>query len=104
MDAGRVHEDHLGIRPGQDASQWNTRRLRLRRDDRDLLAEQRIEQCGFADVRLADKGDEAGPEVVRCLLSVVRSSLLLISCYGPRSMGYGVRLRFFVEIDHERFE
>ena len=62
-DAGRVDQDHLRVGIGsfmqRDAEHPRARGLRLGADDRDLLADQRVHQRGFARVGRAENGDYA---------------------------------------------
>ena len=58
-DAGRVDEHELAGAHDGDAAQRRARRLHLAVDDRDLGADQRIDQRRLAGVRRADHGDEA---------------------------------------------
>ena len=55
----RVDEDGLIGAAVQHAEHALARRVRLVRDDADLLADQRVQQRGLADVRPADDRDEA---------------------------------------------
>ena len=57
VDAGRVDEDDLRLGQRPDADDAVPRRLRLRRDDRDLRADERVQQRRLADVRPADDRD-----------------------------------------------
>src|SRR5262249_60080573 len=54
--------DHLRVGPVQDAAHRHPRRLRLVRHDADLLAADRVEEGGLADVGPSGQRDEAGPE------------------------------------------
>ena len=58
-DAGRIDEDELRRARDRDAAHQRARRLHLGRDDRDLGADQRIEQRRFAGIGRADQRDEA---------------------------------------------
>ena len=58
-DAGRVDEDDLRLALDGDAAHQRPRRLHLARDDRDLGADERVEQRRLAGIRRADQGDEA---------------------------------------------
>ena len=55
----RVEEHELGAALHRDAAQQRARGLHLGRDDRDLAADQRIDQRRFAGVGRADQRDEA---------------------------------------------
>ncbi len=66
-DARRVDQQDLRLALDRDAHQPRARGLRLGADDRDLLADQRIDQRRLAGVRRADHGDEAGTAFVRSL-------------------------------------
>ena len=59
-DAGRVDEDDLRIVVRGDAAHDGARRLHLVGDDRDLRADQLVDQRRLAGVRRADQRDEAG--------------------------------------------
>ena len=59
-----VHEDDLGVGFGHDAEHAVARRLRLLRGDRDLLADQVVDQGRLADVRTADDGHIAAAEAL----------------------------------------
>ena len=58
-DAGRIDQDDLGVVLDHDAADQRARGLHLARDDRDLGADQRVDQRGFADIGRADQRDEA---------------------------------------------
>ena len=61
-DARRIENDDLIIVPGQNAQDPVTRCLRFPSDDGDLLPDERVEQGGFADIRLADDGHISAAE------------------------------------------
>src|SRR3546814_636053 len=67
-DARRVDQDDLRLARHRDSHQPGARRLRLGADDRDLLADERVDEGRFARIGGADDGDEAAP------LGHVRSS------------------------------
>src|SRR3984957_6975739 len=56
--AGRVDEHDLRLAPGQDATHDRAGGLRLAGDDRDFLADQRVDQRRLAGVGRADDRDE----------------------------------------------
>ena len=56
VDAGIVDEDDLAFLRCLDAQDADARRLRLVRDDGDLLAEEGVEEGGFPDVGPAEQG------------------------------------------------
>ena len=60
VDAGGVDDDELAVRRVDDAPDGVARRLRLRRGDRDLLADEGVREGRLADVGAADEGGEAG--------------------------------------------
>ena len=60
VDARRVDEHELRRPAGLDAEDAPARGLRLVRHDRDLAADQRVEQRGLAGVGPADERDVAG--------------------------------------------
>ena len=74
VDAGGVDEDELGCGVAgidfvffaqgdfENAVDAGARGLRFVGDDGELLAEQRVEQCGFPGIGTADDGDETGAE------------------------------------------
>src|SRR3970282_3031561 len=62
LKAGRVDERHLAALGMQDAEQQVARRLRARRDDRKLLAQEPVEQARFAGIGAADEADAAAAE------------------------------------------
>ena len=64
VDARRVDEDDLRLGPVQHAADLVAGRLRLVRDDRDLLAEDLVEQRRLAHVGAADEGHEPGAEAL----------------------------------------
>ncbi len=74
VQAGRVDEDHLRGGSRQDAEDAVPRRLRLRADDADLAAEQRVQQRRLADVRPADD---------RCESTAVPCCRLLAHRWSP---------------------
>ena len=70
-DAGRVDEDDLRVALDRDAAHERARRLHLVRDDRDLGADQRVDQRRLAGIRRADQRDEAAARRSVCLASVI---------------------------------
>jgi len=68
MHSGRVNQHHLRarlplcFRNVNDAKHAVARGLRLRTDDRKLLACERVQQRGFAGVRAAKDADETRAE------------------------------------------
>jgi hypothetical protein len=74
VHARSIHEDDLGRRVSRDALllladghledtvDARTGRLRLMSDDREALAEQRVQQRGLACIRAADNRDESRAE------------------------------------------
>src|SRR5205814_2851176 len=67
VDAWRVNEDDLPcgaglVRPAiiLHADDARPRRLRLVRDDGELVTDDAVEECGLAGVGAAEKGDETG--------------------------------------------
>ena len=60
VNTGRVHEHELRVVGGQDAANRLTGGFRARGCDGNLLADQRVDQRGFADVRAAHHGHESG--------------------------------------------
>src|SRR3954451_9109204 len=58
VDARGIDEHDLRVRPCEDAAHLRSRRLQLVRDDRDLRAEDAVEQRGLADVRPPDQRGE----------------------------------------------
>ena len=62
MQPGRIDERQLHARTIEHAEHAMPRGLRPRRDDGQLLADQRIEQRRLADVGTADQRGEAGAE------------------------------------------
>ncbi len=81
-DAGRVDQQDLGLALDRDAHQPGARGLRLGADDRDLLADQRVDQRRLARIGRADHGDEAAAS---------RSCQFLQQCCGGR--GFRLLLR-----------
>ena len=75
---GRVEEDHLPARIVPHAEDPVARRLRLVRDDGELLADEAVEQRRFAGVGPADERDEAGTS------STARSRRLRARLSGTR--------------------
>ena len=73
-DAGRVDQQDLRGSVNRDAHQPRPRGLRLGADDRDLLADQRIDQGRLAGVGRADHGDEAGAGACFAHCSCARSA------------------------------
>ena len=67
VEPGRVDEDELGVAGREDASHRVARGLRVRADDRDRLAQQRVEQRALAHVGAADERDAAGAAGARRL-------------------------------------
>ena len=60
VDAGRVDEHELAVVQVLDGEDPVPRRLRLVRDDRDLGADDQVEERGLAGVGTADERDEPG--------------------------------------------
>ena len=60
-DAGRIHQQHLGLAAHEDAEHAEAGGLRLRADDGQLGAGHAVQQGGLAGVRGADQGGEAAP-------------------------------------------
>ena len=60
VQPGRVDEEELRRRPALDPEDAVPRRLRLRRDDRELPPEDAVQQRRLADVRPSHQRDEAG--------------------------------------------
>ena len=84
LHAGQVDEDELaaGLDVGGDAADRPPRRLRPHRDDRDVAADDRVDQRRLADVGPAGEADEAGaasraaPPITRaCRASISPSSV-----------------------------
>ncbi len=59
--AGQVMEDVLGLTFGPDAGDRKPGGLGLGAYDGKVLADKRVQQRGFADIRRAGKGDMTGP-------------------------------------------
>ena len=57
-DAGGIDQQYLRVTLDRDAEQAGARGLRLRADDRDLLADQAVDQRRLARVGRADDGDQ----------------------------------------------
>ena len=62
VDAGIVDEDDLALVGRLDAQDADPGRLGLVRDDGDLLAQDGVDEGGFADVRTPEEGHVADPE------------------------------------------
>ena len=60
QQAGKIVEDVLGILIGSQTGHRETSGLGLGADNGEVLAHERVEQGGLADVRCAGKGDVAG--------------------------------------------
>ena len=60
VDTGGIDEDKLVIAAAVDAEQGMPRGLRLAAGDGDFLAEEVVDEGGFADVGAADDGDVSG--------------------------------------------
>ena len=78
-NAGRIDEDQLRRAGERDAEQPRARRLHLRRDDRQLAADELVQQRRFAGVRRPDQRDIAAARGL-CALNLPAS---------PRSAGEG---------------
>ena len=59
VDARRIEKDNLRLWPRENAENPVARRLRLVAHDGDLLPDQAVDECRFADVRPTDDGDES---------------------------------------------
>ena len=62
MNAGRIDQDDLRVFAVQNSLDAIAGGLRLRRNDGDFAADQRVYERGFARVGAADDGDESGFE------------------------------------------
>jgi hypothetical protein len=62
QEPGEIVKDVLGVGLGPDPGDREASGLGLGADNRQMLAEERIEQAGLADVRSAGKGDVAGSD------------------------------------------
>ncbi len=62
-DARRIDQHELALALHGDAANLNARRLHLARDDRDLGADERVDQRRLAGVGRADDGDHAAAAV-----------------------------------------
>ena len=62
MQPRRVDERDLGLRAMYQPDDAMARRLRTRRDDRELLADQGVQQRGLADIGSSDQGGKTGAE------------------------------------------
>ena len=82
-DAGRVDKDQLRLALDRDAEQPGARRLHLRGDDRQLVADQPVEQRRLAGIRRPDQRDIAAAR-----FAPLRPSCLTL----PRLRGRGVRV------------
>ncbi len=75
----------------RDAHQPRARRLRLGADDRDFLADQRIDQRRLARIGRADHGDEAGAGcsfIAPAPASASRPRFRLPACSTPSAVGF----------------
>ena len=85
LHAGQVDEHELRVAAHRDAADRAARRLRLVGDDRDLLADDRVDERRLADVRAAGERDETRARVrhygvtqamiSRCTASISPSSV-----------------------------
>ena len=60
VDAGGIDEDELVVAAAVDAKQGMPRGLRFAAGDGDFLAEEVVDEGGFADIGAADDGDVSG--------------------------------------------
>ena len=72
--AGRVDEHDLRLALGQDAAHGRAGRLRLAGDDRDLLADERVDERRLAGVGRADEGDEPASRLAHVALQRSRKA------------------------------
>ena len=87
--ARRIDEHVLAAGQRQDAVQQVPRGLRLGRDDRELLADQPVEEARLAGVRPADQADGAAAVLAQCpSLSSMRCAACLLRAL-QRSAGPG---------------
>ena len=84
LPAGQVDEHELRVRLRPDAADAVAGRVRHLRDDRDLLAGERVDERRLADVRPSGDGDEAGPHAGRFQVSG-RSSAGVVVRISPSS-------------------
>ena len=80
---GRVDEHDLRLASGQDAAHGRAGGLRLAGDDRDLLADQRIDEGRLAGVGRADDGDEPASGRRSCRAPAVEKGLRRRLFRGP---------------------
>ena len=71
-NAGRIDEDELRRPFDGDAADERARGLHLGRDDRDLGADECVEQSRFADIRRPDQRHEAAARGRGCLGDLLR--------------------------------
>jgi hypothetical protein len=62
VNAGRIYEDDLGVVAIEDALNAVARGLRFRGNDGDFLADERVDEGGFAGIGAANDRDETGFE------------------------------------------
>jgi len=91
VDAGVVDENDLAFLRCLDAQDADARRLRLIRDDGDLLAEERVEEGGFSDVGPTEQGHVS--DLDRRFLFFLRSLRLTYSGLPGRVFFHGRLLR-----------
>jgi hypothetical protein len=60
MEPRRIDYHYLGVGIGANPDDPPPRRLRLRSDNRDFLADDAVEQAGFADVRAPGQRKKTG--------------------------------------------
>ena len=77
MHTRRIEQDDLRILLRQNAEDTTARRLRLVAHNGDLLPDERVNQCGFADIRPPDHGDESG---FMCIHREIPSSSITMRC------------------------
>ena len=87
-DAGRIDEDSCELPDDRDAAHQRARGLHLVGDDRDLGADQRVDQRRFAGVGRADQRDEAAARspVPASAIETIRLDPLARQHGGRRSL------------------
>src|ERR1700734_2731057 len=88
VNAGRIYEDDLRVVTIQNALNAVASGLRLRRNDSDFLADQRVYKRGLARIRAANNRDESGLERHADNNCTPSGLLRVVSRAGERSAGH----------------
>ena len=106
VNAGRIEKNHLRIGPIRDCEDSIPRRLGFGGDDRDLLADETVQERGLSDVRPTDDRDESGPHRRRQKKALSGSALQaesnLVDALAVRIHDFDAKARILDDLTHPR--